>query len=391
MSIIDIDKYKKKMSLKKKIVIIFILLIIITIVTLVILYLKNEGFQKWVDEYIFDKNIQNSDNAYIEIDLSKNSNIYACDKYITILEKNVLTFYNSNAIKAFELEVNVNNPIYDKNNKYLCIAEKDGNIVYLISNGTINWQMNLEGAIQGVRVNKNGYVSIIEKGTSYKNIIITINPEGKELFKTYLSSSMAIDIDISDDNSYLAIAEVDTSGAIIKSNIKIISIDKAKSDPSNSIEYNISANQGDLVTDIKYQDKNKLICMYDSGVHLIDNGQDNEIIKYEGKTNTVNIDSKNNVVYTKEKSSGLFSTNTDVIIKNIQNNNEITYTVDSTIKKLQVYENNILINMGTEAEFISNNGWLQKNYKSSQEISKVVIGSSIAGVVYSNRIEIINL
>lgn len=391
MSIIDIGKYKKKISLKRKIIIALILLIIIAIGVLIGLYIKNDDFRSWTDEYIFNKNIENSDNAYIEIDLSKNINIYAYDKYITILEKNVLKFYNSNSVKVYELEVNVNNPVYDKNNKYLCIAENNGNNVYLISNGNVNWQMNVEGIIQSVHVNKNGYVSIIEKGTSYKNIIVTISPEGKELFKTYLSSSMAIDVDMSEDNSSLAIAEVDTSGAIIKSNIKIISIEKAKTDPSNSIEYNISANQGDLITDIKYQDKNKLVCMYDSGINIIENGNSTEVVKFEAKTTTANINNKNNIVYTKEKSSGLFSTNTDVIIKNVQNNNELTYSVDSTIKKLQVYDNNILINMGTEAEFISTNGWLQKKYKSSQEISKVVLGSSIAGVVYSNRIEIINL
>ena len=49
------------------------------------------------------------------------------------------------------------------------------------------------------------------------------------------------------------------------------------------------------------------------------------------------------------------------------------------------------ISTGMEAYFILDNGWLQKKYKSSQEISKVVLGTSIAGVVYSNRIEIINL
>ena len=235
MSIIDINKYKKKMTLKRKIIMILILLIIIISIALIITYIKNETFRRWADEYVFNKNIENIDNAYIEIDLSKDLNIYAYEDYVTILEKNNLSFYNSNAIKVFELEININNPLYSKSNKYLCMAEKNGNNIYLVSAGNIIWQKNVEGAIQNINVNKNGYVTIIEKGTSYKNIITTIDTDGKELFKTYLSSSTAIGAEISEDNKYLAIAEVDTTGAIIKSNIKIISIDKAKSDPSDSI------------------------------------------------------------------------------------------------------------------------------------------------------------
>ena len=391
MSIIDINKYKKKMTLKRKIIMILILLIIIISIALIITYIKNETFRRWADEYVFNKNIENIDNAYIEIDLSKDLNIYAYEDYVTILEKNNLSFYNSNAIKVFELEININNPLYSKSNKYLCMAEKNGNNIYLVSAGNIIWQKNVEGAIQNINVNKNGYVTIIEKGTSYKNIITTIDTDGKELFKTYLSSSTAIGAEISEDNKYLAIAEVDTTGAIIKSNIKIISIDKAKSDPSDSIKYSISANQGDLITDIKYQDKNKLVCMYDTGIHVIDNGEDNEIIKFDSKINTANIRNKNNIIYTREKSSGLLSTVTEIVVKNIQNSGEIIYSVDSTIKSVQVYENNIAINMGIEAEFISTNGWLQKKYKSSKEITKIVLGNSVAGVIYKDKIEIINL
>ena len=391
MNIVDINKYKNKNILKKRIIIILIILIIITAVTLIILYKKNEEFRVWSDEYIFNKNIENIDNAYIEIDLSKGIDVYAFEDYITLLEKNKLTIYNINANKVCELEININNPIYSKNNKYLCIAEKNGNNIYLISGGNIIWQNSTEGSIQNISVNKNGFVSIIEKGTSYKNIITTLNSEGKELFKTYLSSSVAIGSEISEDNSSLAIAEVDTTGAIIKSNIKIISIDKAKSDPGNSIKYNVSANQGDLITNIKYQDKNKLVCMYDTGIHIIENGENREIIKFEEKVIMADIKNKNHIIYTREKNSGFINTNTELIVRNIQNNREIVYSVDSSIKDIEVFENNIAINIGIEAEFINTNGWLQKKYRSSREINKIVLGNSIAGIVYKDKIEIINL
>lgn len=391
MSIIDINKYKQKLTTKRKICIIIVILIILTILGVIISYIKIDNFREWADNYVFKKNIENKDIASINIDLSNNQSIYAFDKYITVLEKNMLTLYNSNAMKVYELDININSPLYAKNGKYLCIAESGGKNIYLISGGNIVWQGNVDGTIQKINVNKNGYVSVIEKGTSYKNIIITYNNEGKEQFKTYLSSNSAIATDISDDNSYLAIAEIDTSGAIIKSSIKIISIDKAKNDPTNSIEKNISAQQGDLITNIKYQEKNKLLCIYDNSIHIIENGEDKQLITIDNKTNIADVSAKNSIVYSKEKSSGFLSTSTEIIIKNISNENEINYEVDSTIKFLRVYENNIAINLGTEADFINRFGWVQKKYKSSQEITQIVLGSSLAGVIYRDRIEIINL
>lgn len=37
------------------------------------------------------------------------------------------------------------------------------------------------------------------------------SPEGKDLFTMYLSTTYAVDIDISEDNKYLAVAEIDYS------------------------------------------------------------------------------------------------------------------------------------------------------------------------------------
>ncbi len=391
MSIIDINKYRDKMTIKKKVIIGIIVVIIIGIAISIGAYIKIDNFREWVDIYFFKKNIENTDIAYINIDTTNNSNIYAYDKYITILQKNTLSMYTSNGNKTEEVEISISNPIYSSNNKYLCVAESKGNNIYLISGGNILWQASVEGNIEKVNVNKNGYVSVIEKGTSYKNIIVIFNSEGKELFKTYLSSSIAVATDISGNNQYLAIAEIDTTGAIIQSRIKIISIEKAKADPTNSVEYSISGEEGELITNITYQDKEKLMCIYDNGIHLIESGNDTEILKLENKIIMADIRNKNNIVYVREKSNNLFSTSRDVVIKNVQNNNEINYEVDGTIKSLQVYDSNIVINLGTEVEFINTLGWLQKKYKSRQEVSNIVLGSSVAGIIYRDKIEIIAL
>ena len=49
------------------------------------------------------------------------------------------------------------------------------------------------------------------------------------------------------------------------------------------------------------------------------------------------------------------------------------------------------MNLGTEVEFINVDGWLVKRYVANQEITNIVVSDSIAGIIYRDKIEIINL
>ena len=53
-------------------------------------------------------------------------------------------------------------------------------------------------------------------------------------------------------NKYLAIGEVDFTGTIIKSYVKIISAELAQTTPDNSIVYIYEADDNSIITNIKY-------------------------------------------------------------------------------------------------------------------------------------------
>ena len=390
MEIINIKSYKK--IPKKNIIILSIILfsIILILSILTILYLNNNNVKEFIDIHIFRKEISQGNLKYILIDSETDKHLYAYDKYITVLNKSNLTIYDSQGQEYKKLDVLIGTPIYSSNNRFLCIAESSGKKAYLISNGQILWEKEVEGTISKIDVNKNGYVSIITSGTSYKTVIITYNPEGKEIFKTYLSSTISVGTTITNDNKYLAIAEIDTSGAVVQSYIKIISVEKAKTDPSNSVIYTYNANSGDVISKIKYQDKGQLVCMYDNSIHVINNQQDSVVLELETKGTIADINLKNYIAYVTEKSTGLFSSNTNILFKNIQNNSENTYEIPNAIKEVKMYGDIIAVNLGSEVYFINTNGWLERRYVSSQEVTDVLLGTTIAGIVYRDKIEIIN-
>lgn len=252
------------------------------------------------------------------------------------------------------------------------------------------WQNKVEGNIKKINVNKNGIVSIITEGTSYKSVIITFDKNGKELFKTYLASTIAVASDISVDGKYLAIAEVSIGGAVVESSIKVIEIEKAtQGDTTNSVIYKYNADSNKIITHIKYQEKGQLVCMYDNEIHIVDQGTDNKVLEFDQNTQIADINLKSYTLRAEEISTGLFSAKTDIILTNILTNAETTYTIESAIRNVVCYEEVAAINLGTEVHLINLNGWLEKKYTSTQETKDIVLGNSVAGIVYRDRIKII--
>lgn len=371
----------------------FILLCIaIGIVFFIAKYTTDDDFRYNIDTNILKKQVSESNLKSIEIDSEDNPSIFAYDKYIAVLSKNTLTEYTSDGNEATKLDVSISVPLVETNGKYMVMAEKDGQKVYLISGSNILWQNTVDGNISRVNVNRNGYVSVIMQSTIYKSVIIFYDFNGVELFRRYISTNYAICVAISTNNKYLAIGEIDYSGTIIKSYIKVISVDLAQTDTENSIVYTYESENGEIITDINYQDKENAICMFNNYIQKV-GIKDNEKI-YEVTNNDVFIDINLRDGYSvlDKQSSGLFSYEYEVKIKNVNNKSESLYILNSDLPKtMHTSGNKMALNLGNEVQIIDTKGWLLKKYTSSKQINKIVLGDTIAGIVYKNKIEIIEL
>lgn len=390
MSVIDFPK--KKLNKKKFAIFIIICIILFSILVSSIVYCFSPSFRKFIDIYIFRKEIHSDKLPTIEISSNEDYFFHAYDKYITILNKKTLYSYNSSGENIAENNINISTPIFANNNKFLVIAENNGSNIYLISGTNIVWQNTLEGKISKISVNKNGYVSAIISGTSYKSIVISFDTKGNELFKTYISSNLAISADISNDNKYLSIAEIDYSGSIIKSMVKNISIEKAKTDPTNSVVYTYNFNENELLSNIKYQDKNNLVCLTNENIYLLNitDSVDNKIMTIENNYEFIDINLKNHLLYTYNNYFN-FSNISYINILNTQNNSKNIYEFKGTIKSIYTNEQKIAINNGSEIHFISLNGWLIKKYSSYNQISNIILADSVAGIIYKDEIKIIEI
>ena len=386
------EEKEKKINAKKIVIFVLIAILISAIAVLTILYVKNKEFRDWIDIQIFRKEISQDRVAIIELEENQSSNVYAFNKYIGILNKNKLSLYGSTGAEEASLDIEISSPVFHSANRFLVVGEKNGKKVYLIENKEIIWQSEIEGSISQVYVNKNGYTAIIIGGTSYKSVVQVFDPDGNALFKKFLPSTISMDVAISNDNKYLAIAEVDTSGTVIQSNIRVISIEKARTDPSNSEENNYKSTQNELIVDIEYQDKDRIVCMYTDAISIIENGL--ETVVHQNKDKKViaqSIKLNNNFVTIEEETSGIFSANSIVNIVDVDTKDTKKYTIETSIKEIYTKDDMIVLNLGTEAEFINTGGWLVKRYIANQEITNVTVSDNIAGIIYRDKVEIINL
>lgn len=378
-------KNYERQTLNRKKLIVLIVIVVLAILLLIagIVYEKNTSVRIFLDKYVFFKEKYENDLPKIAITSSSDINTYAYKGDVLILKNNLLTAYNSNGNKEYELDIEISEPIFETAGDYLCIGEKNGNKLYMISNKNINWQKKLEGTIEDITLNSNGYVSVATTGTIYKAVIETFDNIGELLFTDFLSSTYVIDMSLSPDNKKLAIAEANFSGIMIQSNIKEISIEKAKNGDTDSIEYKQTNTNGDLIVNIKYLNKNELACIYDNHIEVIKDGTSTNISDFS-KEETLFADLNNKIIKIIKQDSKIY-------LKVITNEEHTKEYEISEPKEIVVSDEVTAINLGSEVLFYNNSGWLIKRYYASQEINKIVLSDSLAGIVYNDKIELVSL
>lgn len=382
----------RKEKIKKLALLISLLIILITIIVLIIVYIFNVQFRNWCDKHILGKEILQEDTREIEIDGDENPQVYAFDKYICLFRRKTIEFYNKVGTKVGEIETNINNAKFASAGRYLAICEQDGKEFYLIDGKEKVYENEVDGTISQINVSRSGFVSVVLSNNSYKSIVSVYNKEGKEIFKTNLVTSRVVDVSISQDSQYLAIAEVDISGILTKSTIQIVSIELAQTKPAEAIVYKYEVPEGKLVINVEYQEKQKLICMYNDSIEVLQEQKSSELVGFENrKTTFMTIELNNRIAILEEKTTGEYTSDTYVNIINPENKREIKYIANGVVKSLYTSNKRIAINTGSELHIIDTNGFLVKKYISSTEINDIVMTDSLVGVIYRDKIQIINL
>lgn len=383
---------QRKDRLKKLAIFIGILIVIIAVIAVILVYMNNLDFRKWCDGNIFKKEISQKDTKSIDIDGDENTQIYAYDKYICLFRKKKLQFYNKVGTKVEEIDLDINKAVFSSAGRYLAVSEEGGQKFYLICGKDKIFENEVNGNINQIKVSRSGYVAVVMTNSSYKSIVDVYNKDGKQIFKKNLVTSRVADVSISQDSKYLAIAEVDISGILIKSSVQVISIDLAQEKPNESILYKYDAQVDKLILNIEYQERDKLVCMYDDSIEILEDNKSMAILTVENnKPAFMSINFNNKVAVLREVSTGDYTSDTYIDFISSITSKKSEYIVEDVTKSIVATENKLAINCGTDLYVINSDGILLKKYISDKEVSDVVLTDSLVGIVYRDKIQIINL
>lgn len=381
MGIVNLRKYR-------------LLLIIFIVISIILfsLYLGVENFRKFVDEKVIKKEVEENSSKSTYLLTGNKSNVIPTLDNIYTVQSGQLKSYDKYGIEKNSERVSISNPIFDSSDKYATISEKQSISFYLLEDGKVKWEKKVDTPIVGIKVNKNGYVAVMSENNIYKAVVTVFNNKGDKLFKTYVSDSYGMSASISNDNKCLVIGSVNYSKTIANSNIKIVSMEKAKTDPDGAIinEYNI----GKLLIDIKIKDGGEVIGQFSNSITrfgILDKKEE-EIYKLESNVEFVDINNNNNIALIEKKVENENNSKFYLKIINAYGKQVSIYDLDDKLPKEILCRNDTIgINMNNGINIYTENGWLKKKYKSSTEIRDFNLSDSIITVIYRDKYEVIGI
>lgn len=384
----SLEKFKEKRKNKKMFKLTVITGIAITVLIIFALYIANKEFRSFIDTYILRKEISEENANALIIDTENVSLVYAYDKNLVVYNDGNINFYNSSAKENGNIEMTLSRPIAASDKKYLALGDYGSQKICLIKSNNLLWQKDIEGKVSKISVNEKGYVAVSVIGTTYESIVMLYNPKGELLFSKYLSTYVMA-IDISSDNEYLAIAEIDNSGITPMTKIEMISIELATTNSENPTVNSYQAGANEMLTGLNYQNK-KLLCSFDNYVLKMTESTNEKIYELTDLTAYVDIGLANDFVRIDKEESSVFKSDYRLKI-NSSSGKEKIYIIEGSLKAVKAKDKIVALNLGKEVHFINQNGNLVKKYVSSQEVKNVIVSDKIGVMVYADKINIINL
>lgn len=385
----SLEKFKEKKKHKKMTKITIIIIIAIIVLIIVALYMANRQFRDFIDTYIIKRTITEEKTHSITVDTENLSLVHAYGKNLVLYNDGSINFYNATAQKAGSIEITLSKPIADSESTYLALGDYGSQKICLIKDNSLVWQKDIEGKVSKISVNKNGYVAVSVTGTTYESIVMLYNPKGNLLFTKYLSTYVMA-IDISENDKYLAIAQIDNTGITQEVKVEVISLEKATTNPENATVNTYQAETNELITGLKYQDKNNLLCSFDKYILKMTESTNEKIYDLTDLTAYVDINLKSNFIRVDKEESSVFKSDYRLKIEDL-NKKEKAYIIEGSLKSVVTKDKMIALNLGKEIDFVNNKGILVKRYISNQEIDNLVVSDNIGAIIYKDKINIIDL
>ena len=392
----DIKKKKKRETKSSFInVVIFVILFVSIIGLCLASYTRTKNVDilkqyKFLEKYIVNVFDQKQEKLHLELDFdfSKKPKVVVYRGNIAQCQKEQLKIYDSNGKLQNSMYINFKSPLLKANGNYLVIADIKGNKVVEFEGTKKKWEKIKEGNIINVDVNKNGFVTVVNKGSNVLSEATVYDKDGKECITFGKAQNYIINAKVSNNNKKVVLNCLDTKGVKLNSIFEFIDI-KGK-----SVKTMVS-HEDTVFLDMKFiKDDNLVALTGDEIIYYNSENQETWRKELNKKVYCFNVcDNKYIVVgmASDKIKDSLFSDKTEVKILNAKGQEVNTIKVDNIVKNISVYDDVIALNLGKEVMFYTSRGRYIKKMTSKLEVDKVeFINKSTVGLVTKSKIIIKN-
>jgi hypothetical protein len=296
-----------------------------------------------------------------------------------------MIMYNIQGQEEWKNSINLSNPLIMVEGRYMIAADKGGENFYAFHNKNQMWNKTLEGKILAASTNNRGYIGVIYKDNSYKNVVKVYNNKGEEILTRYYSNNYAVSVRIAPDNKTIAIGEVDLSG--LRTSAGVLFIPIGSKDDSGWFE------QDSILTGMEFFNKELLVSL-NNKVYAIGEDLSKKLINNFGKAKVTNMEiSKDKFIVKVQKTGDFLKAASIVEILNNQGKSIGTFEARFDIVNIAVNGDKIAVNGGNKVVFIGPSGKQISEFKPKKDVKEIKLlkDGTHAAIIYSDSLDIVNI
>lgn len=289
--------------------------------------------------------------------------------------------YNAAGEEKWNISKAMANPFADIGGKYILLSDLSGKSYALYSGSKLLYEAELQTALISAKVNSNGYSILISEETGYNGVVTVFDLKGEEVFKWYSGEGYVVDADLSDDNRYLAVAQLMTDRDKLYSRFLVFDI--------RTNETVASAEREDsMMVKVQYNDGNWNVVSDTELLGYSKNGKERFAVNFGGReVSDFNIDNPNNMVI------AMINSQNNTVLEMYDKNGKLrgSYEASGELKNLSVSGEVIVCSQLRELFYIDPAGQVRSRQSVSHDIKSIrlfgdrrhalVMGGSTANIV----------
>lgn len=259
----------------------------------------------------------------------------------------------------WELDVPMSQPMVETSQKYMLLADLDGNhYAALYRNGEKLREYALGNDIISAKVNAKGWTAFATATVGYKGNVTVFDKKGKEKFSWNSGEGYILDIALDDRGRYLAVAQLSSDGQQADSRIQFI-------DLRRKAVVATAEKQDTVITELRFFEKRLLAISESELLGFKTSGKQVFSVSFAGKNpEEYDISSDEMLAFVTTDNLG----NAVLELYDMNGKKKGSYRADNAIKNLSVVQDMAVITSQRDILYINKRGKLKKTATAPHDI-----------------------